>query len=186
MLSWVSVQACGCGATVAPPWVRNRISTLSVGGAGLGWGWGVLVDFGTVIPPGCAGGVAGPGRASTHRPGPFCWCRSTVTELMDIVQKFGEDVAVPTNPESEGSRLITLKQIEQEHGIGRSSLHTYRRRPTFPQPVPVEGSTKIVYRADEVAAWFAANPPSQGKRTDLAPQQQGDSAVSGQTTSGLS
>ena len=105
---------------------------------------------------------------------------------MDIVQKFGEDVAVPTNPESEGSRLITLKQIEQEHGIGRSSLHTYRRRPTFPQPVPVEGSTKIVYRADEVAAWFAANPPSQGKRTDLAPQQQGDSAVSGQTTSGLS
>jgi predicted DNA-binding transcriptional regulator AlpA len=92
---------------------------------------------------------------------------------MDIVQKFGEDVAVPTNPESEGSRLITLKQIEQEHGIGRSSLHTYRRRPTFPQPVPVEGSTKILYRADEVAAWFEANPPQQGKRTDLAPRDEG-------------
>ncbi|MFB6787661.1 helix-turn-helix transcriptional regulator [Streptomyces olivaceus] len=65
--------------------------------------------------------------------------------------------------------MITLKQIEQEHGIGRSSLHTYRRRPTFPQPVSVEGSTKIQYRADEVAAWFEANPPQQGKRSDLAP-----------------
>ncbi|MFD8254949.1 helix-turn-helix transcriptional regulator [Streptomyces werraensis] len=80
---------------------------------------------------------------------------------------------MPTNPESEGSRLITLKQIEQEHGIGRSSLHSYRRRPTFPQPVPVEGSTKILYRADEVAAWFEANPPQQGKRTDLAPNDEG-------------
>src|SRR5690606_13347746 len=70
------VQACGYSSTVAPPWVRNRISTLSVGGAGLGWGWGVLVDFGTVIPPGCAGGVAGPGRASTHRPGPFSFTSS--------------------------------------------------------------------------------------------------------------
>ncbi|GAQ52086.1 helix-turn-helix transcriptional regulator [Streptomyces acidiscabies] len=92
---------------------------------------------------------------------------------MDIVQKFGKDVAVPKNPEGEGSRLITLKQIELEHGIGRSSLHTYRRRPTFPQPVPVEGSTKIVYRAEEVAAWFEANPPQQGKRTDLATQDEG-------------
>ncbi|MBQ0827685.1 helix-turn-helix transcriptional regulator [Streptomyces tagetis] len=69
--------------------------------------------------------------------------------------------------------MITLKQIEQEHGIGRSSLHNYRRRPTFPQPVPVEGSTKILYRADEVAAWFDSNPPQQGKRTDLAPQDEG-------------
>jgi predicted DNA-binding transcriptional regulator AlpA len=99
---------------------------------------------------------------------------------MDIVQKFGEDVAVPTNPESEGSRLITLKQIEQEHGIGRSSLHTYRRRPTFPQPVPVEGSTKLVYDAAEVAAWFEANPPQQGKRSDLAPRDEG--AAMPQTT----
>jgi len=88
---------------------------------------------------------------------------------------FREDVAVPKNPESEGSRLITLKQIEQEHGVSRSALHTYRRSTSFPQPVPVEGSTKIQYSADEVAAWFEANPPSQGKRTDLAPQpQQGE------------
>jgi predicted DNA-binding transcriptional regulator AlpA len=79
---------------------------------------------------------------------------------------FREDVAVPKNPESEGSRLITLKQIELEHGVSRSALHTYRRSASFPQPVSVEGSTKIQYRADEVAAWFEANPPQQGKRTD--------------------
>ncbi|MFF1483112.1 DUF6221 family protein [Streptomyces sp. NPDC058319] len=92
---------------------------------------------------------------------------------MDIVQKFGEDVAVPNSPESEGSRLITLKQIEQEHGVSRSALHTYRRSASFPQPVPVEGSTRIQYRADEVASWFEANPPQQGKRTDLATQDEG-------------
>ena len=80
---------------------------------------------------------------------------------------------MPKSPESEGSRLITLKQIEQEHGVSRSALHTYRRSTSFPQPVPVEGSTKIQYRADQVAAWFEANPPSQGKRTDLTEKPQG-------------
>lgn len=82
---------------------------------------------------------------------------------------------MPENPESEGSRLITLKQIELEHGVSRSALHTYRRSASFPQPVPVEGSTKTQYRADEVAAWFEANPKQQGKRTDLAPEpEQGE------------
>lgn len=73
---------------------------------------------------------------------------------------------MPENPESEGSRLITLKQIELEHGVSRSALHTYRRSSSFPQPVPVEGSTKTQYRADEVAAWFQANPKQQGKKRD--------------------
>lgn len=83
---------------------------------------------------------------------------------------------MPKNPEREGSpRLITISEIAEEHGVSRSSVHTYRRSGTFPRPVPAEGSTKIRYRADEVAAWFQANPPQQGKRTDLAPQpDQGD------------
>jgi len=98
-----------------------------------------------------------------------------VTEVLDIVQNLREDVAVPENPESEGSRLITLKQIELEHGISRSALHTYRRSASFPQPVPVEGSTKTQYRADEVAAWFAANPKQQGKKRDqFVSHQQGE------------
>jgi predicted DNA-binding transcriptional regulator AlpA len=101
---------------------------------------------------------------------------------MDIVQKFGKDVAVPENPESEGSRLITLKQIEQEHGVSRSALHTYRRSASFPQPVSVEGSTKIQYRASEVAAWFQANPPQQGKRTDLTEKPQGVPVTTTTTT----
>lgn len=89
---------------------------------------------------------------------------------------------MPTNPESEGSRLITLKQIELEHGVSRSALHTYRRSASFPQPVGVAGSTKIQYRADEVAAWFQANPPQQGKRTDLPAKQQKEPAVAKQET----
>lgn len=77
---------------------------------------------------------------------------------------------MPKNPEREGSpRLITPQEIEQEYEIKRSTLYTYRHRPTFPKPVKVEGSIKTFYRADEVAAWIAANPKQQGKRTDLAP-----------------
>lgn len=85
---------------------------------------------------------------------------------------------MPENPESEGSRLITLKQIELEHGVSRSALHTYRRSASFPQPVPVEGSTKTQYRAAEVAAWFEANPKQQGKkREQFISHQQGDSVT---------
>ncbi|MEW2420464.1 AlpA family phage regulatory protein [Streptomyces nigra] len=93
---------------------------------------------------------------------------------------------MPKSPESEGSRLITLKQIEQEHGVSRSALHNYRRSASFPQPVPAEGSTKIQYDAREVAAWFEANPPQQGRRTDLASRpQQGDPAMSAPARGGL-
>lgn len=82
---------------------------------------------------------------------------------------------MPENPESEGSRLITLKQIELEHGVSRSALHTYRLSASFPQPVPVEGSTKTQYDAAEVAAWFHANPKQQGKKRDqFISHQQGD------------
>jgi len=90
---------------------------------------------------------------------------------------------VPKNPEHEGSpRLLTISQIAEEHGVSRTSVHTYRRGGTFPQPVQVEGTTKLRYRADEVAAWFAANPKQQGKRTDLTPtDQQGGPAVAEQT-----
>lgn len=85
---------------------------------------------------------------------------------------------MPENPESEGSRLITLKQIELEHGVSRSALHTYRRSASFPQPVPVEGSTKTQYRADEVAAWFQANPKQQGKkREQFVSHQQGEAVT---------
>ncbi|WP_200309455.1 helix-turn-helix transcriptional regulator [Streptomyces adelaidensis] len=85
---------------------------------------------------------------------------------------------MPENPESEGSRLITLKQIELEHGVSRSALHTYRLSSTFPQPVPVEGSTKTLFQADEVAAWFQANPKQQGKKRDrFLSQPQGESVT---------
>ncbi|MET8826066.1 AlpA family phage regulatory protein [Streptomyces sp. NPDC004610] len=88
---------------------------------------------------------------------------------------------MPKNPGREGSpRLITPQQIEQEYGIRRSTLYTYRHRPTFPQPVKVEGSIKTFYRADEVAAWVAANPKQQGKRTDLAATQGAPAVIEGQ------
>ena len=85
---------------------------------------------------------------------------------------------MPKSPDSEGvPRLMTVSEIAQEHGVSRQTVHSYRTRGTFPKPVEGEGSTRPRFRADEVAAWFAANPPSPGKRTDLASRQQGEPAV---------
>ncbi|MFJ4926869.1 helix-turn-helix transcriptional regulator [Streptomyces sp. NPDC088736] len=71
---------------------------------------------------------------------------------------------------------MTVKEIAEEHGVSRVSIHTYRRRGTFPQPVEGEGTTRLRFRADEVAAFFVANPKQPGKRTDLPAKKpdQGD------------
>ncbi|MFG2780799.1 GIY-YIG nuclease family protein [Streptomyces prunicolor] len=68
---------------------------------------------------------------------------------------------------------LTVKGIMAKYGISRQSLHTYRQRPDFPAPVSRPGTGGLRWREDEVDAWFQANPPSQGKRTDLAPQDEG-------------
>ncbi|MGW3491964.1 helix-turn-helix transcriptional regulator [Streptomyces sp. NPDC001054] len=63
-----------------------------------------------------------------------------------------------------------MTEIAEEHGVSRQTIHAYRRRGTFPQPVSGEGSTRLRFRAEEVDAFFAANPKQPGKRTDLTPQ----------------
>ncbi|MEU6661235.1 helix-turn-helix domain-containing protein [Streptomyces sp. NPDC046821] len=68
---------------------------------------------------------------------------------------------------------MTTSEIAAEHGVSRQTVHSYRRRGGFPKPVEGEGSTRPRFRADEVAAFFAANPPSPGKRTDLPPRTGG-------------
>jgi predicted DNA-binding transcriptional regulator AlpA len=62
---------------------------------------------------------------------------------------------------------LTIDQIAEKHGVSRSSVHTYRRGGTFPRPVPVEGTTRVLFDPAEVAAWFKANPKQQGRRSDL-------------------
>ena len=82
---------------------------------------------------------------------------------------------MPKSPEPEGSpRLMTTMEIAAEHGVSRQSIHTYRRTGVFPQPVEGEGSTRVRFREDEVAAFFAANPKQPGKKRGTPPQQQGD------------
>ncbi|MFH9013988.1 helix-turn-helix transcriptional regulator [Streptomyces sp. NPDC017943] len=81
---------------------------------------------------------------------------------------------MPKNPDSEGvPRLMTVTEIAEEHGVSRQTVHSYRTRGSFPKPVEGEGSTRPRFRADEVAAWFTANPPRPGKRTDLASHDEG-------------
>jgi hypothetical protein len=91
------------------------------------------------------------------------------------VKRFGKDVAVPKSPEEGSPRLMTTTEIAVEHGVSRQTIHTYRRAGVFPRPVAGEGSTRAKFRADEVAAFFAANPKQPGKRTDLAsPADEGE------------
>lgn len=77
---------------------------------------------------------------------------------------------------------MTVTEIAAEHGVTRQTVHTHRKRGVFPKPVEGEGSTRPRFRADEVAAFFAANPPTPGKRTDLPAKQQGEPAVTKQQT----
>lgn len=83
---------------------------------------------------------------------------------------------MPNNPEPEGgARLMTVAEIAERYGVSRQTVHSYRRRGDFPQPVQGEGSTRLRFRAGEVAAFFAKNPKQQGRRTDRARQaQRGD------------
>lgn len=94
-------------------------------------------------------------------------------DLFTNVKGFGKDVAVPKNPQEGSPRLMTISEIAEEHGVSRVTIHTYRRNGVFPQPVPGEGTTRLKWREDEVAAFFAANPKQPGKRTDLAEPGEG-------------
>jgi len=101
-------------------------------------------------------------------------CSARLAGPLYNVKRFGKDVAVPKSPDSEGGpRLMTVSEIALEHGVSRQSVHSYRTRGSFPKPVEGEGSTRPRFRADEVAVWFAANPPRPGKRTDLATPDEG-------------
>ncbi|MCX4575637.1 helix-turn-helix domain-containing protein [Streptomyces sp. NBC_01571] len=80
---------------------------------------------------------------------------------------------------------MTVTEIAAEHGVSRQTVHTHRKRGAFPKPVEGEGSTRPRWREGDVADFFAKNPPTPGKRTDLPAKQQGDTAVSEQQTSSL-
>jgi hypothetical protein len=96
-----------------------------------------------------------------------------VHDLLYNVKQIREDVVVPMSPEHEGSpRLMTVTEIAAEHGVSRQTIHTYRRTGIFPSPVEGEGSTRPRFRADDVAAFFEANPkqPRKKRRPQLEPQ----------------
>lgn len=85
-------------------------------------------------------------------------------------------MGVPENPKSQGSaRLMTIPEIAERHEISRQAIHAYRRQGVFPQPVQGEGSTRLWFRADEVAAFFKANPRRPGRRTPAKPVTRGES-----------
>ncbi|MEU1445483.1 helix-turn-helix transcriptional regulator [Streptomyces mirabilis] len=64
---------------------------------------------------------------------------------------------------------MTTTEIAAEHGVSRQTIHTYRRTGVFPQPVEGEGSTRPRFRADEVDAFFEANPKQPGVKRVPSP-----------------
>lgn len=86
---------------------------------------------------------------------------------------------MPQSPDPEGSpRLMTVTEIAAAHDVSRQTIHTYRRTGVFPSPVEGEGSTRLRFREDEVAAFFKANPKQPRKKRRYPTHQQGDTAMS--------
>lgn len=72
---------------------------------------------------------------------------------------------MPETPDPERSEeTVTLAEIQRRHGVSRSLLHTYRKRPDFPRPLPAAGSTRLRFDAHEIADFFKRNPKRQGQR----------------------
>lgn len=68
--------------------------------------------------------------------------------------------------------MLTVTEIAAKHDVSRQTIHTYRRTGVFPSPVEGEGSTRLRFREDEVAAFFKANPKQPRKKRRF--HQQGD------------
>lgn len=66
---------------------------------------------------------------------------------------------------------MTVTEIATKHDVSRQTIHTYRRTGIFPSPVEGEGSTRLRFREDEVAAFFKANPKQPRKKRRLQPEQ---------------
>lgn len=66
---------------------------------------------------------------------------------------------------------MTVTEIAAKHDVSRQTIHTYRRTGVFPPPVEGEGSTRLRFREDEVAAFFDANPKQPRKKRRYPPQQ---------------
>jgi hypothetical protein len=62
---------------------------------------------------------------------------------------------------------MTVTEIATKHDVSRQTIHTYRRTGIFPSPVEGEGSTRLRFREDEVAAFFKANPKQPRKKRRL-------------------
>lgn len=69
---------------------------------------------------------------------------------------------------------MTTTEIAAEHGVSRQTIHTYRRTGVFPPPVEGEGSTRPRFRADEVDAFFKANPKQPRKKRRYPPEHRGE------------
>ncbi|MBL0779442.1 GIY-YIG nuclease family protein [Streptomyces albidoflavus] len=63
--------------------------------------------------------------------------------------------------------LLSIRDIMARHQLSRQTLHAYRQRPDFPAPAPNGANSRPRWRAQDVDAYFLANPKRQGARTDL-------------------
>lgn len=50
-------------------------------------------------------------------------------------------------------RLMRVADVEQEYGISRSTLNTWRSKGLFPEPIQI-GPNTIAWKVEEVEAWL--------------------------------
>lgn len=76
---------------------------------------------------------------------------------------------------STSTRLLRRPEVEHDTGLARSTLYDAIRAGTFPKPVPLTTSARIVaWRSDEVEAWIQARIAARDAQPSSRPDVQSD------------
>lgn len=74
---------------------------------------------------------------------------------------------VPQNSEEqEVPELLSIAEIADRFDVSRQTVHNLRRRGVFPPGQMAQNSTRLVFDAATVRAYFEANPKQPGKKIE--------------------
>lgn len=62
--------------------------------------------------------------------------------------------------------LLTIAEIADRFQVSRQTVHNLRRRGVFPEGQMAPNSTRLVFDAAAVEAYFKANPKQPGKKIE--------------------
>lgn len=72
--------------------------------------------------------------------------------------------------------LLTIAEIADRFDVSRQTVHNLRRKGVFPEGQMASNSTRLVFDAAAVAAYFEANPKQPGKKIEKRLKPPGEAA----------